>query len=243
MLYTLFSPSEGKNTGGNRELFKDLLFGNGARESILTAYNDIVNSGNLEAIRQLFGLKKDKEIQPYLEDLYNAPLLSAIERYSGVAYDYLDYPSLPVTAQEYIKRHTVIFSNLFGPIMAGDLIPNYKVKQGNAIAGITPEKYYKDAFAPSLDALLEDADILDLRAGYYEKFYKTSKPYTTLKFIKDGKVVSHWAKAYRGIVLRHLALNAVESLDAFMQMEIDGLLVEEIKLVKNKREIVYAIKD
>jgi cytoplasmic iron level regulating protein YaaA (DUF328/UPF0246 family) len=242
MLYTLFSPSEGKNPGGLQKPFGDLLFGNGARKTILTAYNDIVNAGDLDALKLLFGLKKETEIQPYIEDLFTAPLLPAVERYSGVAYDYLDFPSLPVAAQDYIKSHTVIFSNLFGPIMAGDPIPNYKVKQGNAVAGIAPEKYYKDAFAASLDALLEDADILDLRAGYYEKFYKTSRPYTTLKFIKEGKVVSHWAKAYRGIVLRHLALNAVESLDAFMQMEIDGLLVEEIKMIKNKREIVYAIK-
>jgi cytoplasmic iron level regulating protein YaaA (DUF328/UPF0246 family) len=242
MLYTLFSPSEGKNSGGIQHPFADLLFGNSARTTILDAYNDIITSRDLKVLQQLFGLKKESEIRPYVNNLYTAPLLSAIERYSGVAYDYLEYSSLPSEAQEYIKKQTIIFSNLFGPILAGDLIPNYKVKQGNAIAGIAPEKYYREAFTHSLDAMLEDAEILDLRAGYYEKFYKISKPYTTLKFIKEGKVVSHWAKAYRGIVLRHLALEGIQSLDAFMKMEIDGLHVEEIKIIKNKTEIVYAIK-
>jgi cytoplasmic iron level regulating protein YaaA (DUF328/UPF0246 family) len=242
MLYILFSPSEGKNSGGTQHPFADLLFGNSARATILDAYNEIITSGDLKVLQQLFGLKKESEIRPYINNLYTAPLLSAIERYSGVAYDYLDYSSLPTAAQKYIKKQTIIFSNLFGPIMAGDLIPNYKVKQGNAIGGIAPDKYYKDAFGPSLDALFEDAEILDLRAGYYEKFYKISKPHTTLKFLKEGKVVSHWAKAYRGIVLRHLALEGIASLDAFIKMEIDGLHVEEIKITKNKREIVYAIK-
>ncbi|MDX1294644.1 MAG: peroxide stress protein YaaA, partial [Sulfurimonadaceae bacterium] len=83
--------------------------------------------------------------------------------------------------------------------------------------------------------------VLDLRAGYYDKFYKPSQPFTTLKFIKGGKVVSHWAKAYRGTVLRQLALNSVDSLDDFMKLEIEGLMVKEIKKVKNKTEIVFDI--
>ncbi len=84
-------------------------------------------------------------------------------------------------------------------------------------------------------------DILDLRAGYYDKFYKLSKPYTTLKFLKNGKTISHWAKAYRGIVLREVATHNVRSLEEFMVLEIDGLSVSDIKTIKNKTEITYDI--
>ena len=44
---------------------------------------------------------------------------------------------------------------------------------------------------------------------FYEKFYKISKPYLTFKFIKNGKVVSHFAKAYRGILLKTMAENNI----------------------------------
>ena len=83
--------------------------------------------------------------------------------------------------------------------------------------------------------------MLDLRAGYYDKFYKISKPYTTLKFLKDGKSVSHWAKAYRGIVLREAAKHNVTSLNEFHKLNIENLHVRDIQTIKNKTEIVYDI--
>ncbi|MGB5965662.1 MAG: YaaA family protein [Sulfurimonadaceae bacterium] len=243
MLYTLFSPSEGKRSGGTPNKNDDILFGYEPRTDILNAYNAIVNSGDMEAIKELFGIKKESDIAPYLEELFSAPKMPAIERYSGVAFGYLDFASLSAEAQAYLKKQVIIFSNLYGPVLGGDLIANYKVKQGNSIADIAPDKFYKERFSYQLDLQLMDHEILDLRAGYYDKFYKTKQPYSTLKFLKGGKTVSHWAKAYRGIVLRELAKHQVDSLEAFMKLEIETLQVEEIREVKNKREIIYTILD
>ncbi len=244
MLYTLFSPSEGKRVGGDMPTEEsDILFGYTARREILTAYNTIVNSGEMAALKALFGIKKESDITPYIEDLFTAPKMAAIERYSGVAFDYLDIMSLDAEAQAYLKKQVIIFSNLYGPILGGDKIANYKVKQGNSIGSIAPEKFYNDRFSYQLDLLLMDHEILDLRAGYYDKFYKTKQEYTTLKFLKGGKTVSHWAKAYRGIVLRTLAQHQVDTIDDFMKLEIEKLQVEEIRKVKNKTEIIYSIID
>ena len=60
--------------------------------------------------------------------------------------------------------------------------------------------------------------------------------------MKDGKVVSHWAKAYRGIVLREIAKAGVESIEEFMKLPIEGLSIEEIQTKKNKTEIIYSIE-
>ncbi len=243
MLYTLFSPSEGKLAGGTTSDKSDILFGYEPRTDILNAYNAIVNAGDMEAVKALFGIKKESDIEPYIEDLFSAPKMPAIERYSGVAFGYLDFASLSAEAQAYLKKQVIIFSNLYGPVLGGDLIANYKVKQGNSIAEIAPDKFYKERFSYQIDLQLMGHEILDLRAGYYDKFYKTKQNYTTLKFLKGGKIVSHWAKAYRGIVLRELAKHQVQSLDAFMKLEIETLKVEEIKVIKNKKEIVYSIID
>ncbi len=242
MLTILFSPSEGKNGGGD-ESQKELLGSNDARESILNEYNDIVKRGDEEEIKALFGIKKFSDCQPYIVDIFNSPLMSAIERYQGVAYDYLQYSSLEADAQEYLKNNTVIFSNLYGPIRGGDAIANYKVKQGNDVGSIAPDKFYKDRFSYQLDLYLGNDEILDLRAGYYDKFYKISKPYTTLKFLKGGKSVSHWAKAYRGLVLKALAQNNVTSIKEFMALEIETLRVKEIQIIKNRTQIIYDIVD
>lgn len=49
-------------------------------------------------------------------------------------------------------------------------------------------------------------------AGYKQsdKFYKITRPYTTLKFLKNRKTVSHWAKVYRGIVLRNVSKHNIK---------------------------------
>jgi len=243
MLYTLFSPSEGKTSGGTINDHSDILFGYEPRTSILNTYNTIVNSGDMEAIKALFGIKKESDIAPYIEGLFSAPKMPAIERYSGVAFGYLDYAALTTEAQNYLKNQVIIFSNLYGSLLGGDMIANYKVKQGNSIGEIAPDKFYKERFSYQLDLTLMDHEILDLRAGYYDKFYKTKQEYTTLKFLKGGKSVSHWAKAYRGIVLRELAKHQVNSIEEFMKLEIETLKVEEIKSIKNRKEIVYSILD
>jgi cytoplasmic iron level regulating protein YaaA (DUF328/UPF0246 family) len=100
---------------------------------------------------------------------------------------------------------------------------------------------YNEKFTNKLNVFLEDEEIIDLRAGFYEKFYKIEKPYLTMKFIKDGKVVSHWAKAYRGIILKLLAKNNIQSINELMNMEIENLSIEEIKKIKLKTEIIYNI--
>ena len=240
MLKILFSPSEGKKNGGN-ENKKELLGSNKAREEILNAYINILNTHNEKEISKLFGFKKFSDCEPYICDLFSSPFMCAIERYQGVAYDYLDFDSLNEKAKEYLKKHTILFSNLYGPLLGGDTIANYKVLQGNSIGTFAPDKFYSERFTYQLDLFLAKDDILDLRAGYYDKFYKVTKPYTTLKFLKDGKVVSHWAKAYRGSILREVAKHNISSMAEFMALEIDGLNVKEIQVIKNKTEIIYNI--
>jgi cytoplasmic iron level regulating protein YaaA (DUF328/UPF0246 family) len=242
MLKILFSPSENKKNGG-RETKKELFCSNYAREGILSEYNNILKNRDEENIKELFGFKKFSDCLPYINDIFDSPLMCAIERYDGVAYDYLDFNSLDERAKEYTKTNTIIFSNLYGPLLGGDTIANYKINQGNNVGKFVPDKFYKERFSYQLDLCLAYSEILDLRAGYYDKFYEIKKPHTTLKFLKDGKVLSHWAKAYRGLVLRAVAQNGINSMQEFMTLEIEGLSVAEIKVIKNKTEIVYNIAD
>ncbi|MEA2111691.1 MAG: YaaA family protein [Campylobacterota bacterium] len=241
MLYTLFSPAESKNFGGNNPTLSKLLFSVELRKEILDTYEEIIHANSNDELTKLFGLKKESDILNYKDSIFSSPTMEALKRYDGVAYDYLKYQDLHVNEQNYLKEHVIIFSNLFGPIMGGDLIPNYKVKQGEHIRGIAPEQYYKKAITESMNSLLKGSNILDLRAGYYNKFYTASQPYHSAKFLKDGKVVSHWAKAYRGILLRALAINKIETVEEFVKMEVENLKVKDILHVKNRTEIVYEI--
>lgn len=242
----LFSPSETKNLGGiekafdkNSFIFPELF---DKRMEIVKQYQNFISNATKEQLIKLFGTKKEDVIIQYSQDIFKSKTMKVIKRYDGVAFDYLEYSKLDSIAQSYIDENVIIFSNLFGPLKAGDQgLPDYKLKQGETFDNLKIEKFYNDNFSSKLDEYLKDEDIIDLRAGFYEKFYKLNKPYTTMKFMKDGKVVSHWAKAYRGIILKLLAKNNIKTVDELMNMEIENLKIEEIKKQKLKTEIVYSI--
>jgi len=240
----LLAPSETKKSGGKDSFtLSSLLFDELApyRKKLLHIYINLVQQGDMQVLSKMFGIKKEADILKYKKDIIHEPTMKAIERYTGVAFDYLGYEKLDNMAQKYIDNNVILFSNLFGPIRSSDLIPEYKLKQGEIVGNIKPEKFYHEHAAHLMQEYLKDEEVLDLRAGFYDKFYKPTKPYTTLKFIKDGKVVSHWAKAYRGIVLREIAKAGIMTMDDFMKLPIEGLSIHEIQTKKNKTEIVYNI--
>jgi len=242
----LLAPSETKKSGGKHSFTpQSLLFESLApqRTKLLHTYVNVLQQGDLQVLSKMFGIKKESDILKHKRDIIHELTMKAIERYTGVAFEYLGYDALDSNAQNYIDENVILFSNLWGPIKASDLIPEYKLKQGEAVGDIKTEKFYNEHSAHLVEAYLANDEILDLRAGFYDKFYKPTKPYTTLKFIKDGKVVSHWAKAYRGIVLREIAKAGVTSIEAFMKLPIEGLSIHEIHTKKNKTEIIYNIEN
>ena len=227
----LFAPSEAKRVGGEYETMKFCF--DIDRNEILNEYEKLIKSGDEEILSRLFGTKERYDI-----DIFHSPTIEAVKRYTGVAYEYLDFESLHPLYQEFLYSHLIIFSNLFGPLCASDLIPFYKLKQGASVGDIKPEKQYHER----CKNLLEDEEILDLRAGYYEKFYKP-KFCVKMKFIKNGKIVSHWAKAYRGMVLRQIAQNRIASFKELRDIAFEGLKLVEIQSKKNEEVWILEIVD
>lgn len=244
-MIVLFAPSEGKRSGGEYSsicsasfIFPELY---DKRLEVISKYENVVREGSYDDLKELFGIKDEKEFEKYKVSFDCAPTMKAIERYDGVAYDYLAYCDLNTSQQAYIDRNVILFSNLFGPMRAADLIPEYKLKQGSTIDSMAPEKFYKKYFTEQLDELIGNQEVLDLRAGFYDKFYTPKNVAMTLKFLKEGKVVSHWAKVYRGLVLKAIAQNNIESFEDFKRLNIDGLTLSEIIKTEKKYEIIYTI--
>jgi len=160
-------------------------------------------------------------------------------RYSGVAFDYLKYEELDTSSKEWIDKNVFIFSNLFGVIKAGDFIPHYTLKQG-AKPGFDIYTYYKNVFAPILEEINKKELFIDLRAKFYEKIYKP-KNALTFKFIKNGKVVSHFAKAYRGKLAATIAKYKPSNLDEVLKIPFEGIKIKEIQEKKEVLEIICEI--
>jgi len=244
----LFSPSETKTSlaydsslNAHSFIFPALYE---KRCEVLAHYQDFLQHASQEQLQKLFGLKDNQKVTDLRAlDLQTSLTCKAIERYDGVAYNYFSYATLDTSAQTWIDTHVMIFSNLFGPLLAKDSLPEYKLQQGESLGTFKPEVFYKEHFMEAIREWIGDTPILDLRAGFYEKFYTLKRPYLTMKFLKQGKVVSHFAKAYRGKVLRTLAREQPKSEDDFFHIAFEDLRILEISQRGFKKELLCEIID
>jgi cytoplasmic iron level regulating protein YaaA (DUF328/UPF0246 family) len=136
-----------------------------------------------------------------------APAAPAAKVYSGVLYERLGLPGLPVRA----RRQVLIASALWGVLRPEDRIPYYRFSANARLARIgPPATYWRQVLAAALPDEPGDL-IVDMRSGAYAAVW-TPKRATLLAvraFSESGgkrKPVSHMAKAVRGDVARALLL-------------------------------------
>lgn len=236
----LLAPAETKREGGASPSLlnnKNLFF---SCDKVIDAYENHLSRSSLDDISTWFGLKNLDECTKYKVSILNKPTKKAIERYDGVAYDAIDYPNLSENAQKFIDENIMIYSNLFGILRADDLIPDYKWKQGAILPDLNTEKYFQANLKAKLDDYLGD-EVLDLSAGYYTKFYKPTASVITYKFLKDGKVVSHFAKHYRGELVKQIAQQNITNFAELMTAKFDNLTLLEIQQKGNVKTIIMQI--
>lgn len=206
----LFSPSEEKrfiytNCDNLEWQFLDsLLFGAAARVGFVKEYISFLKSDD-DSKMSVLG-SNNVEVLNATINLDMANTVESIHLYNGVAFKALDLYSLPSDSISFIYENVIIFSNLFGPIRASDKIPFYKLKQGKKFLNKTINVLYND-FKKELDNYLTGELILDLRAEFYLKAYKLNMPHIRVEFFKNGKKSTHFSKHYKGVLLRHMALN------------------------------------
>jgi cytoplasmic iron level regulating protein YaaA (DUF328/UPF0246 family) len=242
----LFAPSQSKNSTDfdsstfdiNKLVFNDL---SKYREEVLIKYKKYVKNLSTKELSLWFGLKNIEHTKKYIEDIESKSSQKAVLRYSGVAYEALDYKNLDDKSQKYIDNNLIIFSDLFGAVMARDNIPNYRLKQGAKIDGFAIDKFYKKYFSSALDDLCGDF-IVDLRASHYDGFYKINGNYVTFKFLKNGKTVSHYAKKYRGIVLKEMAIQNISTKDELLAHNFSSLTIIDKKNIKNMTQIICKVE-
>lgn len=143
--------------------------------------------------------------------LTSAPTLPALEVYTGIVYDNLDYPSLPADARRRADASLVVASALFGLLRPTDRIPAYRLSGGTVLPG---HGGLGGRWRPVLEPLLAARDelVVDLRSGDYAKLARVPGA-VEVRVLRDtdGRrtVVSHDNKWTKGKLARALCLDAV----------------------------------
>ena len=200
---------------------------------------------DVPALMQMWGCsEKIAEVNQkrFAEMNLSENLMCAIERYTGMQYQSLDYASLNETQKAYILKHVLIPDAFYGLFKADDGIVPYRMDfhaqiQINGCKDLY--EYWKDL--PS--SLIEDDLLINLAS---EEYAKAILPYysgsvVSIRFMqnKNGKLrsASTLAKKARGTFLRWMAVNSMESLEQMKDFYLDGFHYE--KDVSNESCFVF----
>ena len=215
----LIPPSEGKSKVISQDtLFSDTNF------KFEHHVNQVVRLLSLigdEDLGSVYGTSEEKAMifHRQNQDIFNSKCAYAIERYTGVVYEHLNWETLNKKAQNFLDDHIYIFSGLFGMVSPRTLIPDYKLKMN-----VLSLQYH---WSPILTEELKKEDlIIDLLPQVHRKAYKKSDNVISIDFqvIKKGKksAAGHFGKAVKGQLIRYIAENQVTNIDDFSGFEYSG---------------------
>ena len=107
-----------------------------------------------EDLSSIYGTSQEKSelFHRQNQDVFNSKCAHAIERYTGVVYEHIDWHTLDSNAQQYMIKYVRIFSGLFGMVAPDTLIPNYKLKM-NVLS-------LQNHWNPILTKALQDEEVI-----------------------------------------------------------------------------------
>jgi hypothetical protein len=208
-LSILLSPADRKQPGGNPfapDMFDYRTSGtfnyyddlNPERRELIDTLQEVIEDQDEDTLSELFELE-GYELEEALRvnsEIYDAPLMSALDRYSpGVMYAAMDFANLPTGAQRRLLENGVILSGLFGLLRPDDLIPNYQLGMAATIPDLGPvADYWRPVVSPILNENLEDRWVWDLLPEVHRKSWTDEHTYearveVTFEREEDGERV------------------------------------------------------
>ena len=196
----LLAPSEDKASGGAKGRLPESPAQRWVRERLVA----LAKTGTSATLKQAFGVKDlalDKARTEASALTGPVPLLPALSRYTGVAFQALDAASIPPEAWTQV----FILSNLRGLVRGDELVPPYKLKL-TALPGL--KAHWRRALPGQL-ASLPEGPLWELLPGDSSGLLKgwTRPRHTVEIFDAGGRAVSHFSKKYRGLVARWILIH------------------------------------
>jgi cytoplasmic iron level regulating protein YaaA (DUF328/UPF0246 family) len=135
--------------------------------------------------------------------LKTAPALPAAALYTGVLYDNLGLGVLEGDARSRAQESVLIFSGLWGVLRITDRVPPYRLSMGVSLPPLGGlAAFWRPPVSKQLDRL--PGLVVDLRSATYAGAWRPGERSVAVRVLREGKVISHMAKATRGEIARAL---------------------------------------
>jgi cytoplasmic iron level regulating protein YaaA (DUF328/UPF0246 family) len=213
----LLPPSETKRDGGDpsrRLQLAQLSF------SSLTAPRRTALAGLRAASRTISGAMAAFALGPTQRTeidrnraIGSAPVMAALERYTGVLFDGLGSETLSAEARRFAGEHLIIHSALFGLIGADDPIPAYRMSHDSRLPGVSLRRLWRSPVSAELSTL--PGVVLDLRSDMYAALGPAPDGVWAVRVVSDDasgrrQALSHFNKKAKGEFTRAVVTAGVD---------------------------------
>jgi len=241
-LTVLLAPADRKQPGGNPfapdmfdyrtsgtfNYFDDL---NPERRELIDTLQDVTEDEDDEALGEIFGVEgyELEEAIRVNSELYDAPLMSALDRYSpDVMYAAMDFANLPTGAQRRLLENGVILSGLFGLLRPDDLIPNYQLDMSATLPEVgSVADYWRPIVSPILNDSLEDRWVWDMMPEGHHDAWTDEHTYEArvqVEFVREEEgervpVTGEDLEVQRGQFVNYVVQETAEDLEELHEWE------------------------
>ena len=209
-------PSETKRDGGDATplslaalSFPELT---PQRKAAIAALRTLSRSvaGSLEALSlgptQRFEIDRNRALS-------KAPVMPALERYTGVLYDGLEAGSLSAAERDFAGEHVAIHSALFGLLRSGDPIPAYRLSHDSRLPGLPLRRHWRAAVTAALAR--EHGLVVDLRSESYASLGPAPEGAAYIRVVSEDArgrrtALSHFNKKSKGEFARAVIAAGVD---------------------------------
>ena len=145
--------------------------------------------------------------------LNSAPVLPAMDRYTGVLYDGFGADSLTAEERSFAGGHVAVQSALFGLLRASDPIPAYRLSHDSRLPGLSLRRHWGPAVAAVLAG--RPGLLLDLRSEAYAALGPAPAGSVYLRVMSEDSrgrrvALSHFNKKSKGEFARAVVTSGID---------------------------------
>jgi cytoplasmic iron level regulating protein YaaA (DUF328/UPF0246 family) len=150
-----------------------------------------------------------KSIEELANNVFDgAPVLPAIDRYTGVLYSATGVSDWTPVERDWAAKNVFIHSSLLGIISSADSIPNYRLSYDSKVLGRSLRDYWGDAASNAIRDTAAGDWVLDCRSEGYRALApvppEVESRYLEVVTKEGGKALNHFNKVHKGDLVQRL---------------------------------------
>lgn len=215
-MYILLPPSEGKNPAAGRGSFSSRHPDYARDAKGVVDWLRVRPSQELPKLYKVKDAAKARDIHAKNLAALDAPVLPALDRYTGVVYDNMGLDN--AEERKFARKRVLIVSGFLGLIPASTALPDYKLPLNPWLL-----RYWKETNSQRLEALATGKPVLDLLPLSHQKALTyPNRLQVDFRLAGGAKAAGHFGKAIKGKFVRWLLEHHINDAADFADFSEDG---------------------